>query len=139
MATARLIDNYRIDSFEYERALRQRRNTIRRKREMKRHMFMFILGVIIVLFLSFSYQAIVSNADDSLEDVSYKYYTSIMIESGDTLWTLAEEYGDDIHYKNANSYIQEVMQINHLTSEQINAGEYLIIPYYSTEFVLAEN
>jgi len=139
MKTARLIDNYSIDSYEYEIALRQRRNAIRRKREMKRHMFMFVLGIICVLFLSFSYQAIVSNADESVADVSYKYYTSIMIESGDTLWTLAEEYGDDIHYDSVSDYINEVMQINHLNTEQINAGEYLIVPYYSTEFVLASN
>lgn len=139
MKAVRLIDTYRIDSYEYESALRQRRNAIRRKREMKKHMFMFLLGIICVLFLSFSYQAIVSNADESVADVSYKYYTSIMIESGDTLWTLAEEYGDDIHYDSVSDYINEVMQINHLNTEQINAGEYLIVPYYSTEFVLASN
>ena len=39
MKTARLIDNYSIDSHEYEIALRQRRNAIRRKREMKRHIY----------------------------------------------------------------------------------------------------
>lgn len=139
MKAARLIEHYRIDSYEYECALRRRRNAIRRKREMKKHMFMFVLGIICVLFLSFTYQAIVSNADETTEDVSYKYYTSIMIESGDTLWTLAEEYGDDIHYDSVADYINEVMQINHLNSEQINAGEYLIVPYYSTEFVLAAN
>lgn len=139
MRAARLIDNYRIDSYEYECALRQRRNAVRRKREMTKHMFMFVLGIICVLFLSFSYQAIVSNADESVEDVSYKYYTSIVIGSGDTLWTLAEEYGDDVHYKSTSDYINEVMQINHLKNDQIKAGEYLIVPYYSNEFVLAAN
>ncbi len=138
MNTARLIDSYRIDSYEYDCALRQRRNAIRRKRELKKHMFMFILGIICVLFLSFSYQAFVSNANSSIEDISYKYYTSILLESGDTLWTLAEEYGDEVHYKSVSAYIKEVMEINHLDSEQITAGNYLIVPYYSTEFVIGE-
>lgn len=139
MKATRLIDNYRIDSYEYEYALRQRRNAIRRKREMKKHMVMFLLGIICVLFLSFSYQAITINADETTEDVSYKYYTSIMIESGDTLWTLAEEYSDDIHYKSTADYIKEVKQINHLSDDNIKTGEYLIVPYYSNEFVMASN
>lgn len=139
MNSMRLTDSYRIDSFEYEYALRRRRNIIRRKRELKKHVVLFLLGVIFALFLSFSYHTIVSNADDSLDDVSYKYYTSILIKSGDTLWTLAEEYGDDIHYKSNAAYIEEVKQINHLAGDQINAGEYLIVPYYSSEFVLVAN
>ncbi len=139
MKTTRLIENYRIDSYEYECALRQRRNAIRRKREMKKHMLMFVLGIICVLFLSFSYQAITINADETTEDVSYKYYTSIMIESGDTLWTLAAEYGDDIHYKSTADYIKEVMQINHLSDDRIKTGDFLIVPYYSNEFVMASN
>ena len=42
--------------------------------------------------------------------------------------TQAEEYSD------ISSYIAEVREINHLSSNQITDGMYLCIPYYSEEY-----
>ena len=41
---------------------------------------------------------------------------------------LSEEYSD------ISSYIAEVREINHLSSNQITDGMYLCIPYYSEEY-----
>lgn len=38
-------------------------------------------------------------------------------------------------YKNSNVYIKEVMDMNAMSDDTIVAGEYIVIPYYSVEFV----
>ncbi len=119
----------------YERALRNQRRKRRRQKEIRR---LFILtGIAVVLILSFtlSYHALLSQASTELGDGSYKYYTCIRIEPGDTLWTLADRYADKEHYVSQNQYITEVIRMNHLAGEDICAGNYLILPYYSAEFV----
>ena len=40
------------------------------------------------------------------------------------------------HYDSVEAYIEELCRINSLDAdESILVGEYLIVPYYSTEFV----
>ncbi|MDE6904238.1 MAG: LysM peptidoglycan-binding domain-containing protein [Lachnospiraceae bacterium] len=60
----------------------------------------------------------------------YKYYTSIAVEKGDTLWGIASHYITP-GYSDISEYISEVKSLNHLTGDEIYAGEYLTIPYYS--------
>lgn len=60
----------------------------------------------------------------------YKYYTSYEIREGDSLWSIAEEYRDAAA-QSVRGYIDEVCAINHLSSEEIRAGETICIPYYS--------
>ena len=57
-----------------------------------------------------------------------KYYTSIRIKSGDTLWGLAEIYGQE--YKDYSVFIDEVRTINRLSGDRITAGGCLLIPVY---------
>ena len=61
----------------------------------------------------------------------HKYYTNIQIRKGDTLWSIADEYMDDEHYKNRQEYILEVMRMNHMTDSRLTAGKRLIVPYYA--------
>lgn len=63
----------------------------------------------------------------------YKYYTSIEIEDGSTLWEIAHKYMTE-EYESPEAYIQEIKQINHLDSDVIYEGSYLCIPYYSSEY-----
>ena len=69
-----------------------------------------------------------TTADESLE--LNKYYTSITVESGDTLWDIAREYKKS-ETSDINSYIDEIKSINNLTSDNITAGQNLIIVYYA--------
>ncbi|MCI9072163.1 MAG: LysM peptidoglycan-binding domain-containing protein [Lachnospiraceae bacterium] len=119
----------------YERDLRNQQRKIRRRREVRRIFILAGIAIVLALAFAFSYHAFLSNANTELGDISYKYYTSIQIAPGDTLWSLADKYADKAHYSSQNQYIAEVMSINHLTGQEIYSGNYLILPYYSSEYV----
>lgn len=87
-----------------------------------------------LLFLFFSILFINSTSGFAKSGQSgekrYKYYTSISVEKGNTLWNIASEYITE-EYDSIEEYILEVKQLNHLTGDGIYAGEFLVIPYYS--------
>ncbi len=60
-----------------------------------------------------------------------KYYKSVTIMPGDTLWSIAEEYMDPMQYTDARDYIKELRQINSLDSDSIKSGCHIIVSYYS--------
>lgn len=84
-----------------------------------------IIGILLytVFLPSKSNQAIAAN----------KYYKSIQIQKGDTLWSIATENIDSNYYKNTSEYVKEIKMINALVSDRVTAGNYIIIPYYSTD------
>lgn len=63
------------------------------------------------------------------EDTYYKYYTSVLVEQGDTLWSIAQENMTP-EYERIEEYIREVRSLNHLCGDHIYAGEYLTLPKY---------
>lgn len=64
------------------------------------------------------------------EDSSREFHCeSIMINSNDTLWGIAEEYFTN-EYDDINHYVEVIMEANNLSSTTIHSGNYLIIPYY---------
>lgn len=88
-----------------------------------------IIGVFIALGTSFFEQKI--SAQDN--EILHKYYTSVTIEPGDTLWNIADDFYAEGYDSHAD-YIDEVMHINHLESkDEIVSGTTLVIPYYSYE------
>ncbi len=106
------------------------------KRRVEKNHFMYLLLALAIFFIlvcSILFGTIRTVAASS-SDVPYKYYTSIRIEEGDTLWSIADTYYDP-SYEEITSYIEEVRSMNHLLSEDdIHAGQYLTIPYYSGSF-----
>lgn len=112
---------------------RIRLNRIRRKRELRRHILLFMASACLIVILSVAGGCLISRAQTKDTVNCYKYFTSIQIQKGDTLWTLADRYADE-HFKSRESFIREVMRTNHLTDDSLTAGDYLIIPYYSDEF-----
>ena len=114
---------------------RIRRNRERRARQLRRKMFLFIAAVLLGGILALIGNVIFSRAKDSNETVTYKYYQSYQINAGDTLTSIAQTYTDE-EINSVSSYIKEVKQMNHLSDEDLlQAGDYLIIPYYSIEFI----
>ncbi|MFR8492569.1 MAG: LysM peptidoglycan-binding domain-containing protein [Mediterraneibacter gnavus] len=61
------------------------------------------------------------------EPVQFKCYKSIVIQEGDSLWSLAERHIDSESETAVKEYIKELKQINQLESETIQTGEHLII------------
>lgn len=117
-----------------ESELRIRRNRARRKRELRRRMAAGILLFVLTAsssLLFFSFRAKAQSSDEAM----YKYYKSTVVKSGDTLWDFAEEYGESKYYDSKQDYVREVMLMNGLENDRITAGQYIILPYYSAEFV----
>ena len=113
---------------------RIRNNRIRRRKELRRHVFTGFVTVLLavsfsLLFFSFKIKA------QSNREVQYKYYKSVQVQAGDSLWNYASLYGDSRYYDSHKDYIKEVTAMNALTDEQITSGQYLILPYYSSEFI----
>lgn len=58
-----------------------------------------------------------------------KLYTTVLVEDGDSLWTIAKNYYSD-EYIDYNEYIEEVKSINGMKNSNIKIGSYIIVPYY---------
>ncbi|MCR4674288.1 MAG: LysM peptidoglycan-binding domain-containing protein [Lachnospiraceae bacterium] len=95
---------------------------IRRLRNIVKTMMGISFGIVILLFVCTSF------ADAHNERT--KYYTSVLVEDGDSLWSLANEYSSE-EYRDNHDYIKEVKQINHISSDEIHEGSYLLMPYYN--------
>lgn len=108
-------------------------NRIRRQRERRKNILLFIMSVCFIISLSFSTGSFLSNAKDYDTPVEYKYYASIPVMAGDTLWSIAETHMGT-HYDSVEDYVKELKKINSLSEECITTGMYLVVPYYSTEF-----
>ena len=61
-----------------------------------------------------------------------KYYTSVRVERGDTVWSLADEYNEGSEISK-REYVDEICQLNSLNDGKITAGEYIVVSYYSEE------
>ena len=110
----------------YNRASNRRKRSVHVKK-----LFVGILYLFMIFGLSSFYGSVLVSSHDNAKDdpVRCKYYKSIQIHSGDTLWNIAEEYiADD--YESVSDYITEVKKINKLSSDQIQDSQYLTVPYY---------
>lgn len=114
---------------------RIRNNKIRRQKEIRKNILATIMTIGIIIILSLSASSFMSKAKCNDDNVDYKYYKCIAISSNDTLWSIAQEYMDIDHYRSIDDYIKEVKQMNHLKTDVITYGGYLIIPYYSTAYI----
>ena len=117
-----------------ERELRKYSRVLRLRRERRRKCLTLAVAVFatfcMILVCAVSYNSISSNANDG-----FKYYTSVIVEAGESLWDIAGDYIDG-HYDSRDSYIAEVRSINHLDENgTVMAGQTLIVPYYSSEYV----
>lgn len=121
-------DNYRRQ-MSRSRARRIRICQIRRNIFISLLALLFIItGVLVGSSLLSS-----SRANASNEEVLYKYYTSIEVQQGDTLWSIADTYRNE-EVVGRESYIDELVSLNNLQNETIHAGDYITVAYYSNEF-----
>ena len=125
----------RFAGYRTERELRRYRRKVKRQREIRRNILLAVAATLVLMIFVFSYHTLISAASSNTDGVSYKYFTSIQVEAGDTLWSIAEEYADEDHYASNKEYINEVKMMNKLRNDEIVSGQYLVIPYYSYEFV----
>lgn len=113
------------------------RNRIKKRKAKaaaKRKIMILLATAFLIVIGSMIFGNSFSSAKAESDDVEimYKYYKSIEIESGDSLWSLAQEY--KLADTDTQDYIDELIEINDLESETIHSGQYLIVIYYDTEF-----
>lgn len=120
---------------DYRSERRIRNNKIRRQKEMRKNFLLVVLTICLVFTFSFSLNSFLSNAKAESSQVAYKYYKSITISNGETLWSIAKDNMDNEHYASINDYIKEVKKVNSLSSDSISYGANIIVPYYSYKLV----
>ena len=112
---------------------KERTLIIKRRQLAKRRIILLLAALFVITVGSIVSGSIFSSAKDPATDIAqYKYYKSITIEQGDSLWSIAQEYRTDA-YKDIQEYIDELIQLNGLTSKTIHEGQHLVVAYYDTE------
>ena len=104
----------------------------KRRREvyLKKMSFLAATFGLVLCFSSIAGSRLADAHDDSQSSTDVqKYFKSIEIQSGDTLWDIASEYtnGDQ---QSIRGYVGELMKINNLATDQIQEGQHLTVVYY---------
>ncbi len=137
------MDTYRTNVCENERLvhMNQRQYTTYRRYQKRRSdllvykkRFILLAPLIMVVSIFFTV-GIVANAKDNDVPV-YKYYQSYMVEKDDTLLSIAYDMNDAVcSEKQIRECVDEMISINSLDHKgTICYGNYIIVPYYSTEY-----
>lgn len=95
------------------------------KSKKKNPIIFFMASFVIILLCCTLFGAFLALAKGDGQNAD-KYYKSIQIQSGDTLWNIAEEH-KTAEYDSVSEYISDLKQINNLSSDQIQSGQHLII------------
>ena len=76
---------------------------------------------------------IITFAGSRAEQPIHKYYTSVQLQKGDSLWSLADQYAASDRTSRAQ-FIDEVCELNGISEDNtLHSGEYLVVSYYSPE------
>lgn len=89
----------------------------------------FAIGLLFLIMI-FTIILATKSVTAKREGLRVKNVASVEIQKGDTLWSIASRYMTD-DYNDINEYIAEIMESNRLTSDKIQAGNYIIVPYYT--------
>ena len=92
-----------------------------------------LAGILIVSLLILLGSSIRTFASSRNNEPLHKYYTSIRIENGDSLWSLADQYTVDGVY-DRDAFIEETRSLNQLSDQnELHTGDYIVVGYYSTD------
>lgn len=94
-------------------ALKRRRKIAARRMAVS----VILVAALIILLILAGKSSVKTDAAESAE----KYFKSITIEGGDTLYDISQEYG---------CTVEEIKEINDLDSNTIHAGQSLVVIYY---------
>ena len=107
--------------------------SFRREAEVHQNILLALITTIVVLLCVLIGSSIAASGQSkAAQNTSYKYYTSVEIEKGDTIWNIAEEYMTP-EYGSIQGYVEEIKSVNNLGDDDIHSGQYLMIPYFSSE------
>lgn len=107
----------------YERFFRKVINN--RKLRTRTACCLFAIAVVLLVISGFFIKATTTKAAGN----RIRTISSVKIEKNDSLWSIASEYYTD-DFGSIQDMIDEIKQINGLTSDTIKAGNYIVVPYY---------
>ena len=119
--------NHKISKRANE-SLTKREAVVRRQKSI---LALVVLALVVFGILLGTGMNALASSDKDIASYN-KYYVSIRVESGDTLWTIADEYIDGFNIEK-DDYIKEVCEINKISKDDIHAGDYIVVPYYSQD------
>lgn len=119
--------NHKISKRANE-SLTKREAVVRRQKSI---LALVVLALVVFGILLGTGMNALASSDKDIASYN-KYYVSIRVEGGDTLWTIADEYIDGFNIEK-DDYIKEVCEINEISKDDIHAGDYIVVPYYSQD------
>ena len=96
---------------------------------LRKMAFILIPATLLLLFIFFLLFCSHAAADAGDLD-AMKGYESVLVRDGDTLCSLATAYADDYSHFTDREYMDAIVSLNHLSSEYIHAGDYILLPRY---------
>lgn len=93
-----------------------------------RHFMMLVL-IIGLLTGVFAHSMTSVRAEEQPQKEVTRYYTSVQIKEGESLWSIAADYADQSEIS-ISDYIEELKQMNGLQKETIHTGQYLTVVYF---------
>lgn len=106
-------------------------NLIKRKQEKLSHMLILICASIILTFclffciFQFSKGNVASTHASESNGISY---VSVQVTSGDNLWSISKKNKSTM--MTTKQYMNEIIQLNQLNSDELQTGNYLLLPIY---------
>lgn len=97
-------------------------------KHLNRKLVVFFMLLVIFMCIITILPSMIAYADQTQSKV--KVYKSIEIKNGDSLWTIANEHYSE-EWKDIPQYINQIKRCNSLYKDDITAGCYLVIPYYT--------
>lgn len=106
----------------------------RRVEVMTQRILLSVIAFAIVISCTFVFSGFMTSAHDTQGSIPAKpSYISIQIQSGDSLWSIAETYKPAD--QSTDEYIDELITLNGLNSDDIHADQFLSIACYDTSFM----
>ena len=100
---------------------------MRRQQMMKMFIVTAILIVIAVILLSRS--RVVADAP-----AQTPYYSTITVERGNNLWSIAQKYAPDNSNRSVSAYVDNIRSMNKLRRDApLQVGQSLLVVYYTDE------
>lgn len=87
-------------------------------------------GILLIVLVLISVCFITKTVTAQRNTDRIKLVRTVEVQKGDTLWSIASDNMSD-EYDSVNDYIKEIKESNGISGDQIHAGNYIVVPYYT--------
>lgn len=104
----------------------------RRRLAVRRMRRLMIALLMAAAFCSgfFGHTLLSAHAEEETKPILNRYYTSVQLKKGDSLWDIAHTYAKGSGYT-VREYVEELKRMNGLAGEDIHSGEFLTVVYFA--------